>query len=338
VAADRAIDRFTEPRPRPDPALQPARRAGPAARVRFFVAGVPKAGTTALCRFLGQHPDVFMCPIKEPSYFSRRELLSFGDEAVRAAEAKAAAVDRWLNGATPDPPEHGFALEWRSYEALFRGVRGERAVGEGSVTYLWAPGAPGAIRARFPEARFVVILRDPAARFFSQYRASRWASPLRTFGDCIALGLERRDGWGDVLDVGRYATQLERFFGCFPCDRFSIHLYEDLCADPRAICAKILAFLGVDPDHPLDVSRRINEPLLPRLPHVLAAARLVSGRRAPSTWIPRRWREPLRRLLRAERPREVMSGAERSELVEHYRGEIGRTAELIGRDLSSWLR
>ncbi|HEX5047974.1 MAG TPA: sulfotransferase [Gammaproteobacteria bacterium] len=338
MAADRAIDRFAESPRRPDPALPAARGAAPAARVRFFVAGVPKAGTTALCRFLAQHPDVFMCPIKEPSYFSSRELLSFGAEAVRAAEAKAAAVERWLAGERPAPPEHGFALQWRSYEALFRGVRGERAVGEGSVTYLWAPGAPSAIRARFPEARFVLILRDPAGRFFSQYRATRWASPLRTFGECIALGLERRDGWGDVLDVGRYATQLERFFACFPRDRFSIHLYEDLCADPRAVCRTILAFLGVDLDHPLDVSRRINEPLLPRLPRVLAAARLVSGRCALSTWVPRQWHEPLRRLLRAERSRGVMSGAERGTLVEHYRDEIGRTAELIGRDLSSWLR
>jgi hypothetical protein len=43
-------------------------------------------------------------------------------------------------------------------------------------------------------------------------------------------------------------------------------------------------------------------------------------------------------VFRGERSREVMSSAERGVLVEHYRGEIGKTAELLGRDLSSWLR
>ena len=309
-----------------------------AARVRFFVAGVPKAGTTALCRFLGQHPQIFMCPIKEPSFFAARELLSFDAKSRSSAEAKAAAVERWLAGETPHAPEHGFTLEWRHYEALFRGVRGQRAIGEGSVTYWWAPGAPRAIYDKFPDARFVVVLRNPADRFFSQYRATRWTSPLRTFADCIAMGLERREGWGSVLDVGLYAANLERFFAHFAREQLSIHLYEDFCAQPRAVCRDVFTFLGVDPDQPIDVSRRVNEPDLPRSRLLHAALRSVAGSRGPSRWIPRRWREPLRRVFRARPSRGVMSVADRRVLLEHYRDEIRKTAELTGRDLSSWLR
>jgi hypothetical protein len=308
------------------------------ARARFFVVGVPKAGTTALCQFLGQHPEIFMCPIKEPSFFATRELLAFEPESRRSIEAKSVAVERWLAGETPHPPEDGFALEWRHYEALFRDLRDERAIGEGSMAYWWAPGAPRAIREKFPDARFVVMLRNPADRFFSQYLATRWTSPLLTFGDCIALGLERRDGWGAVLDVGHYAAHLQRFFTYFPRERFSIHLYEDFCANPRAVCRGILAFLGVDPDHPIDVSRRINEPHLPRLPVLHAALRAIGGSRVLSKWVPRDWRDPLRRVFRGQRSREVMSPADRRVLLEHYRDEIQKTAELIDRDLSSWLR
>src|SRR5258707_14574826 len=36
----------------------------------FFIVGAPKAGTTSLCYYVGQHPDVYMSPIKEPSYFA----------------------------------------------------------------------------------------------------------------------------------------------------------------------------------------------------------------------------------------------------------------------------
>lgn len=306
--------------------------------VRFFVAGVPKAGTTALCQFLGQHPQVFMCPIKEPTFFAARELLAFEPKARSSIEAKARAVERWLAGETRDPPEDGFALEWRQYEALFRGVRDQRAIGEGSMTYWWASGAPRAIHEKFADARFVVMLRNPAERFFSQYLATRWTSPLRAFADCIALGRERREGWGTGLEVGCYATHLERFFTQFGREQFSIHLYEDFCADPRAVCRDVFAFLGVDPDHPIDVSRRLNVPQLPRSPLLHATLLSIGGSRGPSRWVPRQWRDPLRRLFLGQRSRETMSATDRRVLVEHYRAEIERTAELIDRDLSSWLR
>lgn len=314
-----------------------ARREALAPAVRFFVAGVPKAGTTALCQFLGQHPQIFMCPVKEPTFFAARELLGFEPESRRLIEAKAAALERWLADETQHRPDGGFALEWRQYEALFRDVREQRAIGEGSVTYWWAPGAAGAIREKFPAARFVVILRDPAERFFSHYLARRWSAPLRRLGDCIALGLERRGDWGVALDVGRYATHLDRFFGCFAREQFSIHLYEDFCANPREVCRKIFAFLGVDPDRPMDVSRRVNEPNLPRWPLLHATLVSLGGSRGLSRWAPSRWREPLRRVFRGRRSREVMSAEDRRVLTEIYCDDVRRTAALIDRDLSSWL-
>src|SRR5689334_24303617 len=100
-------------------------------QVRFFVAGVAKAGTTALCQFLGQHPQVFMCPIKEPTFFAARELLSFDAESNAWIETRSRDVKRWLAGETTAPPPYGLALEWAHYEALFRGAREQRALGEG---------------------------------------------------------------------------------------------------------------------------------------------------------------------------------------------------------------
>ena len=315
-------------------ARSPGRHEGVAAPVRFFVAGVAKAGTTALCRFLGQHPQVFMCPIKEPTFFAARELLSFDADSNPWVEARALNVRRWVAGETAHPPQHGFALEWAHYEALFRGVREQRAIGEGSVNYWWAPGAPSAIREKFPDARFVVMLRNPADRLFSEYLAMRWAYPLRTVGEHIALQLGRRDGLGVVMDAGYYATHLERFFTHFPRKQFSIHLYEDFSANPRSVCRNILAFLGVDPDHPIDVSRRINAPQLPRWPRLQAA---LGTTRALWRWVPRRWRERARGVFSRSRSQEIIGAADRRVLVEHYREEIHKTAKLIDRDLSSWL-
>jgi hypothetical protein len=305
-----------------------------APKVRFFVAGVPKAGTTALCQFLGQHPEVFMCPIKEPTFFAAREISSFDADSNPWVEARALEVRRWLAGETAHPPKHGLALEWAHYDALFRNVREQVAIGEGSVSYWWAPGAPGAIHEKFPDARFVVMLRNPADRLFSEYLAMRWAHPLRTFGEHIALELGRRDG---LKESGCYATHLERFLSHFPRERFSIHVYEDFSADPRSVCRDILAFLGVDPDHPIDVSKRINAPQLPRWPRLHAA--LGSNGAARALWrrVPHRWRERVRGVFSRPRSQETMSAADRRALVEHYRDDIEKAAKLIGRDLSAWL-
>jgi hypothetical protein len=36
----------------------------------FFIVGAPKSGTTSLYAYLGQHPQIYMSPVEEPSYFA----------------------------------------------------------------------------------------------------------------------------------------------------------------------------------------------------------------------------------------------------------------------------
>jgi hypothetical protein len=36
----------------------------------FLIIGAAKSGTTSLYHYLGQHPDIFMSPIKEPNYYT----------------------------------------------------------------------------------------------------------------------------------------------------------------------------------------------------------------------------------------------------------------------------
>ncbi len=38
-------------------------------RPSFLVLGAPKCGTTSLCHYLAQHPEVFVPPEKEPRFF-----------------------------------------------------------------------------------------------------------------------------------------------------------------------------------------------------------------------------------------------------------------------------
>src|SRR5262245_55217092 len=107
----------------------------------LFIVGAPKCGTTSLASYLAEHPSIFMCEPKEPSYFSR-ELIESRTEA-----------ERW---------ETPWRYDESAYLKLFDAAKPTQVVlGEASTTYLYSHRAPAAIRALAPEARIVVMLRDP---------------------------------------------------------------------------------------------------------------------------------------------------------------------------------
>src|SRR4051812_48195755 len=85
----------------------------------FLIAGAAKAGTTALFLYLAQHPDVFVGSLKEPNLFGLPEKFQYrgpGDQQVR--------FDKTVRSAD-------------EYLALFRGVSGQRAIGEATTRYLY---------------------------------------------------------------------------------------------------------------------------------------------------------------------------------------------------------
>ena len=84
----------------------------------FFVVGAQKAGTTSLYYYLDQHPQIYMCPRKEPHFFQGE-----------------GSTFRW--------PGRRLApvTDLEDYQALFEGVSDEKAVGEASASYLYDPEA-----------------------------------------------------------------------------------------------------------------------------------------------------------------------------------------------------
>src|SRR6202044_1854761 len=96
----------------------------------FFILGAPKCGTTSLAAWLAGHPEIYLSPTKEPHFFNtdHRRLTN--------------------------------SLE--SYEQLFAATdQRHRAVGEASVWYLASSTAAANILNYSPEAKFIVMLRDP---------------------------------------------------------------------------------------------------------------------------------------------------------------------------------
>src|ERR1700751_3282597 len=136
----------------------------------FFIVGTGKAGTTSLYHYLKQHPQIYMSPIKEPCYFaSEIRLENFGPELLAMATRDAPALRNYLDGPMREKRFGGIVTCWEDYLRLFRQAQAEKGIGEASVCYLWSKTAARNIAAQIPDARILMILRDPAERAFSQY-------------------------------------------------------------------------------------------------------------------------------------------------------------------------
>jgi hypothetical protein len=268
-----------------------------------LIIGAAKSGTTSLCQYLRQHPDVFMSAIKETNWF-----------------------------AYEGQKERRFPIRTRqAYERLFEGVAAQRAIGEASLLYLKSAVAAERIAADLPGVRLVVSLRNPADRAYSSYlRSVREAEERSGVDEALQPGSR-------YVEHSLYHPQLSRYFGRFEGSRIKVILYDDLAADAAAVMRDLYAFLGVDENFAVDVSTRHNPGMFPRRPFLnwLVVKSAVTFRGVfPSlkgtgvvAWT-------RRRLLCRPDP---MPPAIRRRLLDYFRDDIARTGALIGRDLSRWL-
>jgi len=303
----------------------------------FLIIGAPKAGTTSLYFYLKQHPQIYMCPIKEPDFFS------------------------W-EGATEGPlttfgriqlPQ--YSTDWEAYCALFKDAGDALAIGDVSPTYLYHPKAPERIEKYLPNVKMVAVLRNPVDRAYSEYLMAvrDGIETARSFAEALELGEKRaaEGGWAHWYHykrIGLYGEQLERYYRLFSKDQIKVFLFEDLQQEPLRVLRDIFTFLGVDPDFVPNISQKHNPYGVPRFrwlqQWLLRPSKLKNIFLTPiRLTVPEAKRkELLIRILRdwniKSLPRPKLDPELRKQLVEYYRKDIFKLQDLIGRDLSHWLR
>ncbi len=293
----------------------------------FFIAGAPKAGTTSLYRYLGQHPGIFMSANKEPHYFAEEIREENYDPALRPGMARGKGFG-------------GIVSDWDEYVGLFAGVTSEAAVGEASVCYLWSPSAPGRIAEKIPGPRIVAMLRDPAARAFSQYLHGLGNGAIRwSFREHI----ERNQRHGSkqlcvhypFLEFGRYASQIARYREHFGQNVW-VGLHEDFTARPVELVREICRFLGVTSEFSPDMAERHLQAQVPKS-GAIGWLRQSGWWEAAAKVTPAGLRPLIRRSLIRKPGTTRMEAADRQYLVDYYRGETRRLETMLGRDLRAWL-
>jgi hypothetical protein len=205
----------------------------------FFIVGKPKSGTTALHLMLDQHPEIYMSPVKEPNHFAR--------DSIEAAERRG----RGYRGMP--------YKELKNYLRLFEKAKSEKIVGESSTNYLLSHEAARRIADFNPDAKILMILREPAD-FLSAMHQQLLRSGNETepdFRKALLLEEERRQG-RQIPDSAsdpakllysehaKYSEQIQRFFDVFDRSQVKIVIYDDFREDNLAVYKDVLTFLEVD--------------------------------------------------------------------------------------------
>lgn len=254
----------------------------------FLVIGAPRSGTTSLWRSLRQHPDVFMAPAKELRFF--------------------------LDPITPEGVER--------YRASFRDWRGESAVGEATPVYMYSDDALERMAGLVPEARLLVVIRDPVDRAYSDFWQRRAdGREDRSFAEVVAAG-------GSIyVRRSRYVTALERVCAHFPREALRVLLFEELCDAPGDVYRGICEHLRVATSFvPTELGAPANSYVHFRSQRVRALARRLPGPAGRA----------LGRLNSRRRRYPPLEPDLRGVLQRELRADNERLATWLGRDLTPW--
>jgi len=307
-----------------------------------FLVGAPKAGTTSLYHYLDQHPQIYMSPIKEPNFFADEIRAENFEASLRPGAARDARMLReFLSGPMRRKLFGAIVADWDDYMRLFANARAEPVVGEASVCYLWSPSAAERIAQKIPDAKILVMLRNPADRAFSDYLQNIGNGHIRwSFREHIRRNLAHRSGQFAVhypfLELGLYSKQLSRYLERFGRNVW-VGFYEDFKNRPLEVFQEICRFLGVDPEFSPDMTVRHLEAQIPR---IAAVARLkpLGIWKSAARVIPVSLHPLIVRMLVRKPGALQMDAADRNYLQDFYGDDIRQIAILLGRNLDGWLR
>ncbi len=296
----------------------------------LFIVGQMKSGTTALHDFLGQHPQVFMSRVKEPQFF---------------------CSDFHLES----DQHHGKRLffdfrEESAYLQLFAKAKVEKAVGESSTNYLYSSVAAEKIHNFNPDAKIIILLREPAEFLYSLHshyvKFTEENEP--DFSTALALETERKQGKYTSPRITspsflyysqrvQYYQQVKRFYDRFDSEQIKVIVFEEYKSENDRIYREILEFIEVDPSFtPEYDSINVNKEVkykainnLVNIPVVKNISRILFSQEF-NEFVRDNFVE---KLLWHQAPKATMPEKIKYQLMQEYQSEVTKISELLDLDL-----
>lgn len=298
----------------------------------FFIVGAPKCGTTALSTYLRRNPKIGFSNPKEPHYFCTDY------QRYRGAYSEKEYLDKY------------FSFRSDKYSAI----------GEASVWYLYSKHAIQNILEFLPNAKFIVMLRNPIKMVHSLH-----SQCLRTLDEDVedfeqawrlqsarAAGQRipkrcREPAFLEYKGAGSYGEQLERMLKVIDRGQIKIILFDDFVTHTEQLYREVLEFLGVEydgqKDFPIINGNRVNKStFLARVAKhrptglMRGVNKIKRSLGIHSFGIGGAITQLEKRVNSEECPRSPLRNHFEQELLSEFRDDIRKLETLVNRDLSSW--
>lgn len=313
-----------------------------------FIVGAPRCGTTTLATWMKQQPEICYPLVKEPHFFAQYDLRAMSEEEARSLTERE-FVNRFFSQCEGE---------------------GKLAGLDGSVSYLYIAEQVAPALRFWPNAKFIIALRDPMDLLPSLQQRLRvtgdedivdfveaWdAIPDRAAGRRIPKScLEAR--WLRYDNAGLLGTYTKQMFDAVGRERCFVSVFDDLAADPEKHYRRLVEFLGFQPVDGIQLQARREgqsfryawlQRLLKRPPkfarNYLAGKNFVLREKKKNRkdnllldalFDAREWLLRWNKVPAVKQPIPVRVQQEIKDLL---RDDIDDLGKLIGRDLSHWLK
>jgi len=297
-----------------------------------FIIGAPKCGTTSLSNYLAQHPQVYFSNPKEPLYWA--------DDFPMANNASYCPIKNF-----------------EDYLLLFKKANAShRIIAEGTTTYLYSKTAVKRILSTVPDAKFIVMLRNPIDLAYAWHGELVYNSTEDEPNFEIAWNLQKTRSQGNKIPrscqvpeflqyglVGKLGSQVKRMLDLAPRTQCHFIFMDDLQKNMRQEFLNVTEFLGLEPDsrakaERANSSKQMRFPFVAQLfftpPQPLAP--IAKGIRRHFHKLPSPLKTRLNNFFRPARSRNILNPTFRRHLEEYFEDDILLLASLLQRDLSSW--
>lgn len=289
----------------------------------FFIIGAPKCGTTSLAAYLAEHPEIFMSKRKEPFFFSKDDIA--------------------LNKQTQ-------IYTFSDYNRLFENAGPQhKAIGEASTTYLFSYHAVPNILDYNPQAKFIVMLRNPVDMAYAHhyqlvFSCHQKVKDFKTawkLQDKLSKGIEKENWslepkllhYGQVCKLGE---QLERLYKIAPREQVLVILFDNFKSNTEQVYQQVLDFLDVTTgkrtEFPVyNENKMLHSDWLQNLRRSVRDIKIFLGIKHSFGLFSSLYRK---NTTKADRP--PLPENFRAELAEYFREDIEKLSRLINFDLLHW--
>ncbi len=206
----------------------------------FFIVGTPKSGTTSLFKYLEEHPQVFVPSIKEPHFFAFPE--------VKNTYYKTKIINN-----KPD------------YLKLYKQAKSFKAAGDFSTSYLKNSKTAQRIYDFNPQAKIIIVLRNPVERAISHYlmdyNLGYVKAPLK---EIITYPKKHALFYNQYISLGEYEAQIQKYTQVFPKEQILIFSSNQFFNNTQKVLQNVFQFLEIKEDISINLGQKHNQYNVPK--------------------------------------------------------------------------